>query len=129
MKAPMIRFIITHGNLAQELNRVSQKFLQDEIPTYTYSNDVDSIERIEKDVLQKIEETADKKAVIFVDLLGGSCWHAAMRIKKKMCDTAIITGVNIPALVSFSTNAPRMEWAELLEKIEEDAHKAIRMVK
>jgi len=125
----IISFIITHGNLAEELNKVSQIFLPAAFPTFVYSNQKDSIEKIVEDCSSKINEHNPDKIIVFVDLLGGSCWHAAMSIKKGFDNTSIITGVNIPALISFSTNYNRMNWEELLVKIEDDSKKAIRVIK
>ena len=67
--------------------------------------------------------------MLFVDLVGGSCWRAALNIKKDRENIAVIAGINIPGLVSFSSNLDRMDWQELLEKVEQDAIKAIKIVK
>lgn len=124
----MLRLIITHGNLADELHKVSHKFLPVPIPTFIYTNQKDSIEKIIGDASLKIKEHNPERIIVFVDLLGGSCWHAAMRLKKKYDYTSIITGVNIAALISFSTNYNRMNWEDLIKKIEEDSKKAIRAI-
>ncbi|KAA3613597.1 MAG: hypothetical protein D8M58_17090 [Calditrichaeota bacterium] len=125
----ILSFIITHGNLADELNKVSQKFLPTEVSTYTYSNQKDSIEKIVSDTSEIIIESKADNIIIFVDLMGGSCWHAAMTLKKNFEKVSIITGVNIPSLVSFSTNFNKLEWSDLIEKIEVDSKKAIRAIK
>jgi len=128
MSKNYLSIIVTHGNLAIGLKDVSNKFLPLEFPVYTFSNEKDSIEIIVEDITKKIEEHKPEKVAIFVDLLGGSCWHAAMKLKKISPDIAIITGVNIPLLVSFAANYNRMEWPDLLIKLEEDAKKGIRIV-
>lgn len=125
----IISFIMTHGNLANELNQVSRKFLQSDFPAYVYSNQKDSIEKIVEDASLKIKEHKPDKIIVFVDLFGGSCWHAAMGLKKIYNNTSIFTGVNIPSLISLSTNFQRMDWEDLLNKIEEDSKKAIRVIK
>ena len=125
----IISFIMTHGNLANELNQVSRKFLQSDFPAYVYSNQKDSIEKIVEDASLKIKEHKPDKIIVFVDLFGGSCWHAAMGLKKIYNNTSIFTGVNIPSLISLSTNFQRMDWDDLLNKIEEDSKKAIRVIK
>ncbi len=125
----LISFLITHGNLAEELNIVAQKFLPVAIPTFVFSNQTNSIEKIVENASLEINEHLPDRIIVFVDLLGGSCWHAAMAIKKKHENTSIVTGVNIPALISFATNFNRMGWDELLIKIEEDSKKAIRVIK
>lgn len=123
-----LAIIITHGKLALEMNNVSQNFLPLSIPVFTYSNQEKSIETIIGDVNKEIEKINPDKIIIFVDLLGGSCWHAAMGVKKNQLNCAIITGVNIPILVSFTTNFEKLDWPQLLEKLDEDGKKAIKIV-
>ena len=120
--------IITHANLAAELKEASQKLLPSDIPILTYSNQKQDIDDIVSDVIGKIKEFNPEKMVIFVDLVGGSCWRAAMCIKKGRQNVAVLAGINIPGLVSFATNVDRLDWPELLEKIEQDAIKAIKIV-
>jgi len=123
-----ICLIITHGDLANELNQVAQKFLHFDIPVYLYSNKKDSIETIIEDAGRKIEQTHPEKIIVFVDLVGGSCWHAAAGIKRLYENVACIGGVNMPALVSLATNIERLDWPQLLAKVEEDARKGIKVI-
>ena len=122
-------FIITHGNLAFELNEVAQEFLPLEIPIYLYSNKKDSIETIVSNAGKRIKESNPEKVIVFVDLVGGSCWHAAVNLKRNHDNISIIGGVNLPAIVSLATNIDRLEWSELVTKLEEDAVKAIKVIK
>lgn len=124
-----LSIIITHANLAQELKEASQKLLPSEIPALTYSNQKQDIDDIISDAITQIEKLNPDKIMIFVDLVGGSCWRAAMSIKKDRENIAIIAGINIPGLVSFSVNLDKLEWPQLLEKVEQDAIKAIKIVK
>ena len=112
-----LSFIITHGTLAKEINNVAQNFIKTDLPVYTYSNAKDSIENIIEKIEQKVLQHKPDKIIIFVDLMGGSCWQAAMRVKKNQADIAILSGINIPALVSFASNYKRLSWDELIEKI------------
>jgi len=121
--------ILTHGDLAFQLYEVTQKFLALDIPVYLYSNKKDSIETIVQDAAAKLKETRPEHVIIFVDLVGGSCWRAAAGIKKEYENVALLGGVNLPALVSLATNINRLEWPQLLVKIEEDAVKAIKVIK
>ena len=52
-----------------------------------------------------------------------------MRVKKNNSDAVIITGINIPVLVSFVNNYERMPWNELLDKIISDGKKGILIKK
>ncbi len=124
-----LSIIITHANLAAELNVALQKLMPTEIPVLTYSNQTQDIDDIVGEVQEEIDKLNPEKAVIFVDLVGGSCWRAALCIKKDRENIAVLAGINIPGLVSFATNVDRLGWSELLEKIEQDAIKAIRILK
>lgn len=44
---------------------------------------------------------ADKPAVLFVDLPGGSCLTNSIRYAKKHADIAVVTGVNLAMLLDF----------------------------
>jgi len=121
--------ILTHGDLAFQLNEVAQKFIPFEIPVYLYSNKKDSIETIVQDVVVELRKTRPEQVIIFVDLVGGSCWRAAAGIKKEYEHVSLLGGVNLPALVSLATNVNRLDWPQLLAKIEEDAVKAIKVIK
>ena len=124
-----LSIIITHANLAAEFKEASQKLLPLDIPVLTYSNQKKDIDDIVTEAIGQIEKLQPEKTVIFVDLVGGSCWRAALNIKKDRENIAVIAGINIPGLVSFSTNLDRMNWQELLEKVEQDAIKAIKILK
>lgn len=119
--------IISHGDLADELYKVAQNLIPLTIPFFVYSNKKVTLEEIVKDIEKRIKKINPSNIAIFIDLMGGSCWHAAMRLKKNQEKVSIITGANVPALISFATNFERMDWANLLEKIQTDAQKAIRV--
>lgn len=129
MSNSYIVILITHGNLAKEMSQVAEKFLPLSIPLYTFSNQKESIETINAHIDAILEKDNPAKVLIFLDLLGGSCMHAAMRLKKRNDKVAILTGVNIPAMLSFSANYERLSWDELLTKIEEDGKKAIKVMR
>jgi mannose/fructose-specific phosphotransferase system component IIA len=124
-----ICLMISHGDFAFELNAVAQKFIPLDIPVYLYSNKKDSIEKIVLDVEQKIKKHHPEQIIVFVDLVGGSCWHAAMAIKKNHNNVSLFGGMNLPAVVSLATNINRLAWPDLLTKVEGDAVKAIKVIK
>jgi len=61
--------------------------------------------------------------VVFVDVYGGSCWRAA-----KMAVTAdyhIVTGVNLPMLLSFVNKRKKFSFEELPAILEADGKRGI----
>jgi len=119
--------IISHGDLSDELYNVTQNLIPLKVPVLTYSNKKIELEEIVRDIEKEIKKITPSHVLIFIDLMGGSCWHAAMRLKKNQANISIITGVNVPVLVSFATNFHRLDWTDLIEKIETDGKKAIKV--
>lgn len=117
--------IITHGKLSCELKSVIEKLVQPMNHVYCYSNQTESLEYLEEEILAGIEKTAADRVLLISDLVGGSCWLLANRIKKIRPDAVIIGGVNIPLLVSYHINHEHLQWNALIEKIVEDGKKGI----
>jgi mannose/fructose-specific phosphotransferase system component IIA len=117
--------IITHGDLAESLQQVTKQLIVSATKVFYYSNKKLSLEEIEKEIEKKREGLKPEKTVFFVDLVGGSCWILANRIKKNSSDIAVLGGVNLPMLISYHLNYNRLKWNELMEKIVSDGNKGI----
>jgi mannose/fructose-specific phosphotransferase system component IIA len=117
--------IITHGNLANSLKDISEKLATSGTQMFCYTNQHLSLEEIKSNIEERIDQLKPDKIILFVDLAGGSCWHLANRIKKDHKDAVIISGVNVPLIVSYQINYNCLEWDDLLNKIVEDGKKGI----
>jgi mannose/fructose-specific phosphotransferase system component IIA len=117
--------IITHGNLAKSMEDVTKHLIVSSTKIFYYSNKILALEEIESEIAKERERLQPEKSVLFVDLVGGSCWILANRIKQTSPDIAVIGGVNMPMLVSYHLNFNRLEWSALLDKIIADANKGI----
>jgi mannose/fructose-specific phosphotransferase system component IIA len=117
--------IITHGELAKSMEQITKHLIVSATDIFYYSNQELSLEEIEKKIDNKIKHIQPEKCVFFVDLVGGSCWILANRIKKNSTDIAVLGGVNIPMLISYHMNYNRLEWNALLDKIVSDGNKGI----
>jgi len=120
-----LAFIITHANLAYCLQKVSEHLTGLTDHFHVYSNEQVDLSLIEAEANDLILKTNPEKILIFTDLAGGSCWALSMKIKKNFPNTSIISGTNVPMLVSFLMNHQRLTWAELLEKIVDDGRKGM----
>lgn len=125
MNGNILAFIITHGDLGCSLARVSEKLMMPTLNLHCYSNQILTSDEIVRQINEKIKTTQPKNIIIFVDLIGGSCWVIGNRIKHEFPEVALVSGVNVPMLVSFFVNSKRLGWQELLEKITADAKKGI----
>ena len=125
MKDAYLVCIITHGDLACALKAAAEKLAIPTTELFCFSNQEKTLEKIEAEITALVQRRRPQKILILVDLVGGSCWFSANRLKRNYSDIALIGGVNIPMLVSFFTNARRLDWPGLLEKITTDAKKGI----
>lgn len=125
MSKNYLSFVITHGALACSFKDVVEKLIIPATSLICYSNKKWTLEKIEIDIQTLIDEQKPDKVVIFTDLMGGSCWISANRIKKTDQNITVIGGVNVPMLVSYFINYERLEWPELIEKISADAIKGV----
>ena len=117
--------IITHGDLAKSMEQVTKHLIVSATEVFYYSNKELSLEDIEREIENERERIQPEKSVFFVDLVGGSCWILASRIKKNSTHIAVLGGVNMPMLVSYHLNYNRLEWNALLDKIVLDGNKGI----
>ena len=117
--------IITHGDLAKCMEDVTRHLIVASTKIFYYSNKKLTLEEIESEIKKERDRLQPEKSVFFVDLVGGSCWILANRIKQTSTDIAVIGGVNMPMLVSYHLNYNRLEWNTLLDKIVSDANKGI----
>lgn len=125
MTAKYLTCIITHGTLACSIRKAAEHLTTPPSEVYCYSNQESVLEEIEASIIEITEEKKPDHLMIFVDIFGGSCWIAANRIKHKAENTSIISGVNIPMLVSYFLNYQRLDRDTLIEKIVSDAKKGI----
>ena len=107
------------------MEAVTKQLIVSSTKIYYYSNKKLSLDEIENAIAKERERLQPEKTVFFVDLIGGSCWILANRIKQNSQDIAVLGGVNLPMLVSYHLNYNRLEWNALLDKIVSDGKKGI----
>ena len=64
------------------------------------------------------------EVMIFVDIFGGSCWRAAKMAK--LPKSHIVTGLNLPMLLSFVNKRNQFSFDELFTIIENDGKRGIK---
>ncbi len=122
----ILAIVITHGDLACSLAKVSEKLVATSEKLHCFSTQVLSSEEIIREINDEISTANPEKILVFVDLMGSNCWIIANKLKHEHPQkTTIISGVNVPMLVSYLINLTRLEWPDLLEKIISDAQKGI----
>jgi len=119
--------IVGHRNFGESLLGTVEKIIgKTEDITFLSNDNLSSNELADiiKDLCDYKEPT---DVIIFCDLFGGSCWRAAKmaRIERSY----IITGVNLPMLLSFINKRDNITFDELADTLVKDAARGINTEK
>lgn len=125
MSDTVLTIIVAHSNLADALLTSVEKILGKQDDTFIFSNEYDSMQVLASRIEDQIRETDPDHIVCFTDLKGGSCWTLAGMLKRKFSSMIVISGVNLPMLVTFFNNRQIMEPDELIEKTLADGCRGI----
>ena len=121
----MIRAIlVTHGTLGQSLYDAAISVLGPQVGANVLSNSGLSLEQIQSKVRSML---TDEPTLIMVDLCGGSPFMACCSLGDLPGETAIVSGVNLPMLLSYFTKRDKMSLSELAQTVERDAVRGIQI--
>jgi mannose/fructose-specific phosphotransferase system component IIA len=117
--------IICHGQLAFELIKTVEKILGDVSGLYPFSNALLTPEVLNSQIAKFIEASNTANFVIMVDLRGGNCWKVAKMLNRDFPSMKLLSGVNIPMLISFLTKRDKTSLSDLTEILEVDTHRGV----
>ncbi|MBT4485088.1 MAG: hypothetical protein HOC71_15595 [Candidatus Latescibacteria bacterium] len=89
------------------------------------SNDGLSTNELVEKIIAFSDDHKGEGLLIFVDLYGGSCWRASKKAKLK--STHIISGANLPMLLSFINKRESFSLDDLPVIIENDGKRGITL--
>jgi len=125
MNHKLLTFLVAHEDLSESLFRTVKKILGPQKKVFTFSNKTEGLPILAKQITEIISKYSDYSVVFFTDLKGGSCWTLAQIIKKQYPKMVIISGVNLPMLVTYFNNADTLTFTELVAKSVEDGCRGI----
>lgn len=120
--------VVCHGNLSEALLRSAEE-ITGQIPTVAcISNIGKSPEVVRAEIARAVGGMQDAAGVlIMADLFGSSCWRCAMEAARQSdgVPLAVVTGVNLGMLLSFSQKRDKLGFRELATAIAEDGKRGI----
>lgn len=128
MKNSFVAFIIGHSEFAESLKTTVEKITGQQPNLFAYSNKAESLSNIYKKIRERISKFESDKKYIFVDLMGGSCWSLASMVAREYPEIIIISGVNLPMVISLIINHHELDTDHLTNKILEDSKKSIQIL-
>lgn len=114
--------LVTHGTLGQALYDAAASVMGQQECVDILSNSGLSLEQIQTRVRERV---TSEPTVIMVDLCGGSPFMACCSLSGLSAETVIVSGVNLPMLLSFFTKRDKLPLTELAATLERDAMRGI----
>ncbi|MBU1638266.1 hypothetical protein KKC97_11430 [bacterium] len=121
----MIRAILlTHGALGAALMASVESILGPQEEVVVLSNSDQALDQITDSLTPHLQ---DAHCIIFVDFCGGSPFMACKSLALPSETTALVSGVNLPMLLSFFTKRNQMNFEELSQTVRTDAMRGIQL--
>ena len=111
--------IVAHGKMGRGLLNAATVIVGEQEAIHALSNSDLSLEQLQKEIGSILDGISE--CIIFVDCLGSS--YTASRISSR--GMPVISGVNLPMLLSFFTKRERLSLNELVEAVITDGRKGI----
>jgi len=118
-------FIIAHEDLSFSLIQTVESVLGKQESVFPYSNKHDNLQLLAQKIKSQIETLQAEDIVCFTDLRGGSCWTLANIVRKEIPNMTVISGVNLPMLVTYFNNLNELPFEQLMDKVVNDACRGI----
>lgn len=118
--------ILTHGPIASAIIKSAETILGKVDNIYPLSTTGFSL----RDLVAKLDEIianekSDSGILIMASLKGGTCWNAAVAVARKNENIKVVSGVNLPMIISFVTKRNRLSLDDLMQTIYQDGIKGI----
>ncbi len=116
--------IVTHGNLGAELLQVVESLLGTQEAVQVISNAGRDLEDLCGLVSSHIP--VGEEVILFVDFCGGSPYVACRRSCEHASSITVLSGVNLPMLISFFTKRSNLSISSLIQTVREDGLRGIQ---
>lgn len=123
--------LICHGNLGAELLSTAEGIVGPIDHARTISNSGLAPDSVNERVRREIESfNAPSGVLLMADLFGSSCWRVAMLCAASIGEDAtfpiaVVSGMNLGTLLSFSQKRDSMGFDELAEAMSHDARRGV----
>lgn len=117
--------LASHGELSQGLKQTAEMILGPANNIYALSAYRDEDEPIEGQMLQLVTKLGTKNLFILTDILGGSVNNEMLPLLKDNPEIHLITGMNLPLVISIATQAGKISSNDLQRIIIESQNSLI----
>lgn len=122
----ILALLVTHGTLAFGLKNAVEQMLGEQEGFLTLSNAGLAGKDLIDQINQILADQNHPSTLLFTDIYGGSCWRSSRFIASQNPRVALVTGVNLPMLLTFFTNRSKLDFDQLLAKVVQMGEEGIR---
>ncbi len=119
--------LLTHGPIGDALIDAVEGIMGMEEGLHSLSVTNMSVAEITDRLLALVNGPDEKQdgVIIMASLKGGSCWNVSVSVAMRHSNVRVVSGVNLPMVLSFMTKRDTMDIDELAESIEKDGTRGI----
>lgn len=121
--------VVTHGNLSHELLATAKMVFGAFSNCYAISNSSVSTEALIDEMEKIVAASNEQRMIVFVDFYGGSCGYACLKFQQHHPAVPIISGVNLPIILSFLNKRNEVPFETLIGELIARGQDSIRIVK
>ena len=121
--------VLTHGQFGEDILKTVSIIMKDteKVTSLNLSRRLDFL-TLRQQVVDKIQGlNAEGGVLVLIDAYGGTSYNTAVPLMDNQ-PISLVTGVNLPMLLSALTNRKRLPLKELARKIADDAKKTISVI-
>jgi fructoselysine and glucoselysine-specific PTS system IIA component len=111
--------LASHGELAQGMKQTVSMLIGTENQIYALAAFRDEDEKIDDQIQRLLEEIGTENVYILTDILGGSINNEMLYLLQRYPQLHVITGMNLPLVISLATQVGNIEQHTLTQLIEE----------
>ena len=116
--------LLTHGTLGAALMASVESILGPQEAVVVLSNTGQALDQIADSLTPHLK---DSRCIVFVDFCGGSPFMACKSLALSPETATIVSGVNLPMLLSFFTKRNKLNFTELSQTVKTDGLRGIQL--
>lgn len=121
--------VLTHGRFGEDLVKTACGIMHEneKVSTLNLSRRLDfqALRKLVSETIEGIQ--ADGGVLVLIDAYGGTSYNTSLPLMNQY-PICLVTGVNLPMVLSALTNRHRMTLEALAKKVAEDAKKTISVM-
>jgi len=123
-----VGIVVTHGTLADELVRTVELIVGKQEDLHAISGS----DLCDDEVIGRIREIVagrgEARVIVFVDYFGGSCCINCVRAVEGEPGIKVISGVNLPILLTFATKRGTLPFEEMVDHIIRRGRESVKVI-